>query len=168
MSTSEYDELENAEKPYNRCNSIQVYKVREYVRKSEYLLESKTGSKDHVSIDGKTTLCTDLVHFSTIAVDNITHYVKKRIHHTDVVIKPVYLTEDESLQANSICNFTINELIFQIIEMLDAETSKLREEVFKRTIHNKKKDVHIEFYYKLCDVLDGKSKNEEIIPDDNE
>ena len=59
---------------YNRCNARQVYKVREYIRKSKYLKQSKE-CKSHFSLDGKNALAQDLVHFTTLAENNIKQYV---------------------------------------------------------------------------------------------
>ena len=120
---------------------MQIYKVREYVRKRKYLTESEI-EKNHVSLDGETSLSVDLVYFNTMAVNNICDYVKARATNTGSVIKPVYVTKDEFVQANSIDNITINELIvkiFEILELLDDETSRMQEEVFQKNVRTKKK-----------------------------
>ena len=50
--------------------------------------------------------------------------------------------------------FELKVKIFQRLEMLDVETSKMMEEAYNRNVKNRKKESYIEFYYKLCDILD--------------
>ena len=49
--------------------------------------------------------------------------------------------------------------------MLDAETSKMMEEAYSRSVKNRKKENYIEFYYRLCDILDD---NEVSVIEDND
>ena len=152
-----------SESNYTRNNSVLVFMIRETVRDSKYLLNSKLNEK-HCSIDGKTALSNDLVHFSSLAVENITSYVRSRLQGTRAEIKPIYVTMEEFNEAYSLKNITLLELkkeIFKIIELLDPDTATMQEEVFNRTILKKKKEVHIEFYYKLCEMLEDYGKSEE-------
>ena len=79
-----------------------------------------------------------------------------------------YVTKDEFLTGHSIQNLTLSELkkeIFRTLEFLDEESARLQTEVYHKNIKSKRKEVHIEFYYKLCDVLDDFSKaSEEELP----
>ena len=52
-----------------------AFKVREFVRNSKYLLNSKVNWV-HQNLDGKIELSEDIVHFSEIAVGNTTSYIK--------------------------------------------------------------------------------------------
>ena len=108
-------------------------------------------------MDGKNALAQDLVHFATLAENNIKQHVNERALKKDITIKPVYVTHKDSEQETSLLIVATNELkvkIFQTMEMLDAETSKMMEEAYNRNVKNRKKENYIEFYYKLCDVLD--------------
>ena len=142
-------------------------KVREYIRKSKYLEQSKQ-CKAHYSLDGKKALAQGLVHFTTIAENNIKQYINERALENDITIKPIYITHEEAEQETSLLNVTTNEpkvKIFQTLKMLDAETSKMMEEVYNRSVKNRKKENYIEFYYKLCDILDD---NEVSVIEDND
>ena len=49
--------------------------------------------------------------------------------------------------------------------MLDVETSKMMEGAYNRNVKNRKKESYIEFYYKLCDILDDNEIS--VIEDDD-
>ena len=119
-------------------------------------------------MDGKKALAQDLVHFTTLAENNIKQYINGRALEKDITIKPIYNTHEEAEQETSLLNVTTNELkgkIFQTLKMLDAETSKMMEEAYNRSVKNRKKENYIEFYYKLCDILDD---NEVSVIEDND
>ena len=119
-------------------------------------------------MDGKKALAQDLVHFTTLAENNIKQYINRRALEKDITIKPIYNTHEEAEQETSLLNVTTNELkgkIFQTLKMLDAETSKMMEEAYNRCVKNRKKENYIEFYYKLCDILDD---NEVSVIEDND
>ena len=61
--------------------------------------------------------------------------------------------------------FELKVKIFQRLEMLDVETSKMMEEAYNRNVKNRKKESYIEFYYKLCDILDDNEIS--VIEDDD-
>ena len=108
-------------------------------------------------MDGKNALAQDLVHVTTLAENNIKQHVNERALKKDITFKPAYVTHKEAEQETSPFIVATNELkvkIFQTMEMLDAETSKMMEEAYNRNVKNRKKENYIEFYYKLCDVLD--------------
>ena len=118
-------------------------------------------------MDGKNALAQDLVHFTPLAENNMKQYVNERALKKDITIKPVYVTHEEAEQETSLPNVTTNELkvkIFQTLEILDAETSKMMEEAHNRNVKKKKKENYVEFYYKLCDTLD---ENEISVTEDN-
>ena len=119
-------------------------------------------------MDGKKALAQDLVHFKTLAENNIKQYINERALEKDITIKPIYITHEEAEQETSLLNVTTNELkvkIFQTLKMLDAETSKMMEEAYNRSVKNRKKENYIEFYYRLCDILDD---NEVSVIEDND
>ena len=119
-------------------------------------------------MDGKKALAQDLVHFKTLAENNIKQYINERALEKDITIKPIYITHEEAEQETSLLNVTTNELkvkIFQTLKMLDAETSRMMEEAYNRSVKNRKKENYIEFYYRLCDILDD---NEVSVIEDND
>ena len=61
--------------------------------------------------------------------------------------------------------FELKVKIFQRLEMLDVETSKIMEEAYNRNVKNRKKESYVEFYYKLCDILDDNEIS--VIEDDD-
>ena len=102
---------------YKRNNSTQVFKVREFLRDSKYLLNSKV-NRVHQSLDGKIELSEDIVHFSEIAVGNTTSYIKSQFKGENADIKPVYVTKDEFLTGHS-----IQKEIFRNLEFSDEESA---------------------------------------------
>lgn len=159
LSANKSDDQNQNESQYNRSNFIQIFKVRRYVREAKYFMQSET-EKQHVSLDGKTKMSEDLVDYSLHAINNINSYVKARVSNTDIEIKPIYVTEEEKVQANSISNMTVKEIkvkIFQVLELLGNETSKVLEEDYRKNVRNKKKEAYVEFYYKLLEHLDDES-----------
>ena len=93
-------------------------------------------------MDCKNALAQDLVHFTTLAENNIKQHVNERALKKDITIKPAYVTYEEAEQETSLLILTTNELkikIFQTMEMLDAETSKMMEEAYNRNVKNRKK-----------------------------
>ena len=110
----------------------------------------------------------DLVHFTTLAENNIKQHVNERALKKDITIKPAYVTHKEAEQETSLFIVATNELkvnFFHTVEMLDAKTSKMMEEAYNRNVRNRKKENYVEFYYKLCDVLDD---NEISVIEDND
>ena len=112
---------DNATTDYKRNNTMQVNKVRCFIRKSEYLLEPNL-VKRHMSIDNTTSMSTDLVTYSVIAVNNIKNYIKSKVNNMPIQISPVYVTEQEQEEANRIENKSIKDLqilIYQKMETLE-------------------------------------------------
>ena len=99
-------------------------------------------------MDGKKALAQNLVHFTTLAENNIKQYINERALEKDITIKPIYITHEEAEQETSLLNVTTNELkvkIFQTLKMLDAETSKMMEEAYNRSVKIAKKKTTLNF-----------------------
>ena len=154
MSSSHDSEEESPS--YKRKNKVQINKVRMYIREIKYLLSPKE-YREHVSLDKIIAMSTDLVSFSAIAVENIKQYIDIKQDSDLIRIRPVYVTKQQQSTDNFFENKTtsnIQELIFQKIELLQSsENQKLQEEIYNKTVRNKKKANYIEFYYKLCEVI---------------
>lgn len=151
LSTTENS---NEEPHYQRNNNVQVNKIRLHVREKKYLLNPKQLS-EHKSLDGKIKMSNDLVSFASISVGNIKQYIEAKVKNESTKMVPVYVTQQEYEEGYTIENQTISSLLVQIfrkIEELDAENQKLQEEIFVKTVKNKKKAHYIEFYYKLCEL----------------
>ena len=74
---------------------------------------------------------------------------------------PVYVTQMEQMEAEKIENKSVPELtllIFQKIDALPIEKQQMQEEIFEKTIKNKKKDKYIQFFYELCELLENESE----------
>ena len=57
-------------------------------------------------MDGKNALAQDLVHFITLAENNIKQYVNERALKKDITSKPVYVILEEAEQETSLLNIT--------------------------------------------------------------
>ena len=57
-------------------------------------------------MDGKNALAQDLVHFTTLAENNIKQYVNERALKKDITSKPVYVILEEAEQETSLLNIT--------------------------------------------------------------
>ena len=57
-------------------------------------------------MDGKNALAQDLVHFTTLAENNIKQYVNERALKKDITSKPVYVILGEAEQETSLLNIT--------------------------------------------------------------
>ena len=57
-------------------------------------------------MDGKNALAQDLVHFTTLAENNIKQYVNERALKKDITSKPVYIILEEAEQETSLLNIT--------------------------------------------------------------
>ena len=55
-------------------------------------------------MDGKNALAQDLVHFTTLAENNIKQYVNERALKKDITSKPVYVILEEAEQETSLLN----------------------------------------------------------------
>ena len=65
-------------------------------------------------MDGKNELAQDLVHFITLAENNIKQYLNERALKKYITIKPVYVTHEEAEHETSLLNVTTNELKVKI------------------------------------------------------
>ena len=97
--------LKKTKKNWMETNATQVYKVREYIRKSKYFKQNKE-RKAHFSLDGKNALAQNVVHFTTLAENNIKQYVKECALKKDIAIKPVYVTHEETEQESLLFSVT--------------------------------------------------------------
>ena len=61
---------------------------------------------EHVSIDEKQVLHEDLVHFSSIATENVNKLIQARLSGDIITLKPVYVTERDYEEANRIEHLT--------------------------------------------------------------
>ena len=141
---------------YKRCNTTQINKVRQCLRETGYLLNSKIKNQ-HVSIDGKKIMSEELVGFATIATSNTKIYIEAKMNKSTPNISPVYVTQEEYEEANSIENSTIAELkvlIYKMIDTLDKEAAISQQKIYDKTVKNKRKEKYIEFYYTLCELVD--------------
>ena len=161
MPTKEEDDTASQ---YTRQNQLQIYKVRECLRKTAYLMDSKT-QNDHMSLNGEVKLSEDLVHFSELAINSTKAYVNARLSNTPVRIKPVYVTQSEYDEANALENVSQSELkvkIFQMLELLKYDTAKVQEEYFNRSVRYKNKKAYIDFFYKLCELSDDSTDDDQL------
>lgn len=72
-----------------------ITKIREYIRKSGYLKNSKLDAK-HTSIDGKTELYENLVNFAEIAQNNFQIYLRaQKSDDHSAKMNPVSVTQGE-------------------------------------------------------------------------
>ena len=139
---------------YKRSNTTQIRKVRCFIRESKYLLEPNL-LKEHTSIDKTSMMSSDLVRFSSIAVDNIKNYVESKVNNVEVKITLVFVTHEEQEEANCIENKSIKDIQILIYKKMEnLESSHLQEEIFEKTVRNKSKSKYIEFFYKLCEIVD--------------
>ena len=134
-----------------------INQVRRYLRNTGYLNEPKV-EKTHLTIDGK-KLHSDLLTFTTTAKENIVTYVTGIINNEDdIKLKAVYVTEEEFLNANKVENLSKNEITFKIFEIMEyfSETDrKIYEDMYKKNVKNKKKEIHVTFYYELRDAFES-------------
>ena len=70
------EDLQSVEK-YKRNNKIQINEIRNYMRKSNYLLNPYT-KRAHVSIDKNTEMSEDLINFPDIATENTTNFIESQ------------------------------------------------------------------------------------------
>ena len=152
---------------YKNENDNQINKIRIYVRKSAYLKDPKY-PKTHKSVSGETTLSNKLVSFSSWAKENIQSYILSRLNNEVVNLNIIPVTEEEGKQKDAIENLTKSEIVVKIYELLNLlplEGLSIEEQLFESTIKRKDKDAHIEFFHKLCEILeseDGVDNTEEL------
>ena len=152
---------------YHRKNTIQINRVRTYIRKQKYLEDPFT-KEQHVSMDGKNILHQDLVNFSTTSQENLSQYIQVRLKgERDFKVQPIYVTLEEYEDANKVENLTKEQLkvkIFELIENIHSEDALFHEESFQKSIKNGSKQKYIDFFYELCEVQD----DEEELPQDHQ
>ena len=147
-----------SEEVYKRHNTVQVKKVRWFVRQNKYLLNPSMEEIPHSSMNLKMKMSEDLIKLPSIAVENITNYIKAKIAGKTVKLTPVFVTREEEEEFCSIQNKTKDEikvLIYKLIETLDKESAKLQCEVFEKTVKRKKKEDYIEFFQSLIEQIEG-------------
>ena len=76
------------ESVYKKDDIVQINKVRSYVRKYDYLLYPFEET-EHLSIDGKQVPHEDLVHFRSIATENVNKVIQARLSGDTTTLKPV-------------------------------------------------------------------------------
>ena len=89
---------------------------------------------EHLSIDGKQLLHEDLVHFSSIATENVNKVIEARLSGDIVTLKPVYVTEKDHEEANKIEHLTKDQIkvkLFHIMDTLPTAEGALQQESFK-------------------------------------
>ena len=151
-----------SEEVYKRHNTVQVKKVRRFVRKNKYLLNPMQ-EIPHSSMDLKMKMCEDLIKLPSIAVENTTNYIKAKIVGETVKLTPVFVTQEEEEEFCSIQNKTKDEikvLIYKLIETLDRESAKLQCEIFEKTVKRKRKEDYIEFLQSLIEQMEGDDTGE--------
>lgn len=94
-------------------------------------------------------------------VKNISLFIngKKNNKETEKLF-PVYVTENEKMEGAKLENKTIKELktmIFEKINLLPTEQQELQEEIYEKTVKNKKKNQFITFYQIICELEENGS-----------
>ena len=145
---------------YSRKNLVQTEKVRIYIRKNSYLTNPKS-PEGHHSIDGKLEISTEMLSLEEIALKNISTFIngKKNNEKSEKLI-PVYVTENEKIEGEKLENKTIKDLkvmIFEKINTLPTERQELQEEIYEKTVKNKKKNQFVAFYQLLCELEENES-----------
>ena len=132
---------------------------------------SRKSLKDNKSLDGKILLNEDLVQFSNNAENNIKSYITSILHSESVKLVPVYVTEQERLDAEKVENMTKAEITIKILEatnILDDEDMQLfHEERFQKNIKNKNKDSYINFYYEVLEIISNTNDDTEKVQEDD-
>ena len=132
---------------------------------------SRKSLKDNKSLDGKILLNEDLVQFSNNAENNIKSYITSMLHSESVKLVPVYVTEQERLDAEKVENMTKAEITIKILEatnILDDEDMQLfHEERFQKNIKNKNKDIYINFYYEVLEIISNTNDDTEKVQEDD-
>ena len=132
---------------------------------------SRKSLKDNKSLDGKILLNEDLVQFSNNAENNIKSYITSILHSESVKLVPVYVTEQERLDAEKAENMTKAEITIKILEatnILDDEDMQLfHEERFQKNIKNKNKDSYINFYYEVLEIISNTNDDTEKVQEDD-
>ena len=140
-STSTYTAYIDRNSVYQRCNTSQINKVRLFIRKQKYLLNPKIENQ-RVSIDGKKTISDELISFDSIAVNNISEYIEAKINKTAVTTTPVYITNEEHEEINSIENRKIGDLkimLFKTIDTVNKDDASIQQEIYNKSVKGKKK-----------------------------
>ena len=141
---------------YQRCNTSQINKIRLFISKQRYLLNSKIKNQ-HVSIDGTKTMSDEPISFDSIAVNNISEHIEAEINKTAVTTTPVYVTMEKYEEANSIENSTIGYLkiiIFKMNDTLNKDGASIQQEIYNKSVKGKRKENYIEYFYSLCELAE--------------
>ena len=161
-STSTYTAYIDRNSVYQRCNTSQINKVRLFIRKQKYLLNPKIENQ-RVIIDGKRTISDELISFDSIAVNNISEYIEAKINKTAVTTTPVYITNEEHEEANSIENRKIGDLkimLFKTIDTVNKDDASIQQEIYNKSVKGKKKEKCIEYFYSLCELAETANSGE--------
>ena len=140
------------------------------MREQSYLTNPKS-QREHTSIDQSKVLSTDLVALPSIAKENISHYIDTKTNNQDPNLAIIYVTQDEEIEAQKLINRTMSELkviIFECIENLSPQNQNLQEEIYEKTVKNKKIQVHIDFIYSLQSLVEKETISESLDPDEIE
>ena len=132
---------------------------------------SRKSLKDNKSLDGKILLNEDLVQFSNNAENNIKSYITSILHSESVKLVPVYVTEQERLDAEKVENMTKAEITIKILEAInildDEDMQQFYEERFQKNLKKKGKDSYINFYYEVLEIISNTNNDtEEALEDD--
>jgi len=84
-------ESKQPDESYKRKNDVQIMRVSQFVRNSEYLLDPMT-EREHTSIDKKNKMSEDLIKLPSIAIDNTIDYIKAKVKGDNVKLIPVFVT----------------------------------------------------------------------------
>ena len=131
-----------------------INKVRSYVRKFDYLLYPFQET-EHLSIDGKRVLHEHLVHFSSIAKENVNKVIEARLSGDIIALKPVYVTEKDYEEANKIEHLTKDQIkvkLFQIMDTLPTAEGALQQEQFQKLVKDCSKSTYIELFNEICNL----------------
>jgi len=124
---NENRESKQPDETYTRENDVQIMKVRQFVRNSEYLLDPMT-EIEHTRIDTKNRMSEDLIKLPSIAIDNTIEYIKAKVNGDTVKLTPAFITqkdEDEHCYLQNKTKDEIKILIYRLTENLDEEAAKL-------------------------------------------
>lgn len=152
------------------CQKISVLaigKARVAIRKAGYLMSPKT-ARPHTSLDGQTKLNPQLITFANFAENNRLAYIEHQLEGKSIKLDtmPITLTEaQEKLNITSKTNEEINTNILKCIDQLPLDVASVMEDDYKRNVKGKKKDVLVDFYYRVIEEMDDELEPVDDIPE---
>ena len=125
------------------------------MREIKYLSYPKEES-EHVSLES-VALSEELVDFTWKLRENMVKSLKARFEGKgEVKNKSIYVTKIKEEEQKNIENWTKKEItkkIFETLQQMDDNNSRLQEEVFNKTVKSKSKEKYIEFFHKIQDSV---------------